>query len=335
MSRAGPTTSTPFATFIRSERGPRRQHAAGLTAATPLDRFTLWGANGRPWPTYLAPKPARAGQLHRLPSATRSNLAPAERRQTPGGAEGSSTASFSAWRNGTTETTVELSVVAGRLVVRAFPQVLSPEKRQQSCSMPRSPADRYYLSRSGPSWRRCTQRGSRAFGGWWWLKGRPPTSILTGGFLASASGKGGASRRNSCPLGPDCRQNALNDYIDKLSAAAWCNPSARKRRGVFVSRGRQAADSGEMVWGSSSRSYGPTGPACTSKVSPAHTAAQLRPHAPAWPAGAGFCGTVQEIGSAIPTIRTTQQYTHVDRDPPAGRSQPVSSTPARGAAPSA
>ena len=194
----------------------------------------------------------------------------------------------------TSESTVEL--LSSPALWERIPQVLSPESVDKLLAAPQ-PLDRFYL-RDRAMLETLYATGSRASE----VVGLKLADLYLDSGFCKCFGKG--SKQRIVPLGRPA-VNALRDYLDgqrpRLTRAAPDAPW------VFVSRGGKALTR-EMLWVLVKKYVRRAG--LNAKVSPHTLRHSFATHLLA---GGADLRTVQELlGHA--NIRTTQQYTHVDRD---------------------
>lgn len=178
-----------------------------------------------------------------------------------------------------------------------IPQVLSPENVNKLLESP-TPMDRYYL-RDRAILETLYATGSRASE----VVGLKLSDLHLQGGFCKCFGKG--SKQRIVPLGR-IAVNALESYLEKLRPRL-VGGAASESPWVFVSRcGRQLTR--EMLWVVVKKYVKRAG--LHSKVSPHTLRHSFATHLLA---GGADLRTVQEL-LGHSSIRTTQQYTHVDRD---------------------
>jgi integrase/recombinase XerD len=194
----------------------------------------------------------------------------------------------------TAESTVEL--LESPALWERIPQVLSPESVTKLLDAPQ-PIERFYL-RDRAILETLYASGSRASE----VVGLRLADMYLEGGYCKCTGKG--SKQRLVPLGRPA-VNALRAYLDDLRPRLVAsNPEAPW---VFVSRGGKALTR-EMLWVLVKKYVRRAG--LNAKVSPHTLRHSFATHLLA---GGADLRTVQELlGHA--NIRTTQQYTHVDRD---------------------
>jgi integrase/recombinase XerD len=276
-----------FRHYIRSERGLADNTL--LAYGRDLDRFALWAQGGLA--DYLAPTLRElAGYLGFLREEER--LAP------------SSVARhlvalkvfyrFLKLEERTTESTVEL--LGSPALWSRIPQVLSPESVNKLLDAPQ-PLDRFYL-RDRALLETLYATGSRASE----VVGLKLADVHLDAGFCKCFGKG--SKQRIVPLGR-IAVNALRAYQEGLRPRLV--QSAPDSPWMFVSRGGRQL-SREMLWVLVKKYVRRAG--LHSKVSPHTLRHSFATHLLA---GGADLRTVQELlGHA--NIRTTQQYTHIDRD---------------------
>ncbi|HXG10784.1 MAG TPA: site-specific tyrosine recombinase XerD [Gemmataceae bacterium] len=194
----------------------------------------------------------------------------------------------------TAESTVDL--LSSPTLWERIPQVLSPESVAKLLAAPQ-PSDRFYL-RDRALLETLYATGSRASE----VVGLKLADLYLDSGFCKCFGKG--SKQRVVPLGRPA-VDALRSYLDglrpRLTAAAPDAPW------VFVSRGGRALTR-EMLWALVKKYVRRAG--LNARVSPHTLRHSFATHLLA---GGADLRTVQELlGHA--NIRTTQQYTHVDRD---------------------
>jgi integrase/recombinase XerD len=194
----------------------------------------------------------------------------------------------------TTESTVEL--LNSPSLWERIPHVLSPDGVNKLLASPQ-PLDRYYL-RDRAILETLYATGSRASE----VVGLKREDLYLDAAFCKCFGKG--SKQRIVPLGRPA-VNALRDYLEKLRPRL--TRTAADAPWVFVSRGGRGL-SREMLWmlvKKYARRAGLNG-----KISPHTLRHSFATHLLA---GGADLRTVQEL-LGHSSIRTTQQYTHVDRE---------------------
>jgi integrase/recombinase XerD len=276
-----------FRHYIQSERG-----LAGntlLAYGRDLDRFSLWVAGGG-LTSYLTP--SLRDLSHYLEFLRGEGLAP------PSVARHLVALKmfyrFLRLEERTSENTVEL--LSSPALWERIPHVLSPESVTKLLDAPQ-PLDRYYL-RDRAILETLYATGSRASE----VVSLKMEDLYLDSEFCKCFGKG--SKQRIVPLGRPAI-NALRAYLEGLRPRLV--RTAADATWVFVSRGGKGLNR-EMLWmlvRKYARRAGLTG-----KVSPHTLRHSFATHLLA---GGADLRTVQELlGHA--NIRTTQQYTHVDRD---------------------
>jgi integrase/recombinase XerD len=277
-----------FRHFIRSERGLADNTL--LAYGRDLDRFALWAQMGG-LADYLAPNLRELANYigflrdeeHLAPPSVARHLVALKVFYR-----------FLRLEERTTETTVEL--LSSPTLWSRIPQVLSPENVNKLLDAPQ-PADRYYL-RDRALLETLYATGSRASE----VVGLKRADLHLDAGFCKCFGKG--SKQRIVPLGR-IAVNALNDYLDKLRPRlVQSSPDAPW---VFISRGGKQLTR-EMLWVLVKKYVRRAG--LHSKVSPHTLRHSFATHLLA---GGADLRTVQEL-LGHSNIRTTQQYTHVDRD---------------------
>jgi integrase/recombinase XerD len=276
-----------FRAYIQAERG-----LAGntlLAYGRDLDRFAGWVAGGG-LPSYL--EPSLRDLSHYLEFLRAEGLAP------PSIARHLVALKmfyrFLRLEERTTESTVDL--LNSPTLWQRIPQVLSPEGVTKLLAAPQ-PSERFFL-RDRALLETLYATGSRASE----VVGLQLPDLHLDGAFCRCHGKGGKQRL--VPLGRPAI-NALRAYLDglrpRLTAGAPDAPW------VFVSRGGRALTR-EMLWVLVKKYVRRAG--LHARVSPHTLRHSFATHLLS---GGADLRTVQELlGHA--NIRTTQQYTHVDRD---------------------
>jgi integrase/recombinase XerD len=276
-----------FRHYIQSERG-----LAGntlLAYGRDLDRFAQWVAGGG-LGSYLAPSLRELS--HYLEYLRAEGLAP------PSVARHLVALKvfyrFLRLEERTAESTVEL--LNSPALWERIPQVLSPEAVTKLLAAPQ-PGERFFL-RDRALLETLYATGSRASE----VVGLKLADLYLDGAFCKCLGKG--SKQRIVPLGRPA-VNALRAYLGELRPRLAANvPDAPW---VFVSRGGRALTR-EMLWVLVKKYVRRAG--LNAKVSPHTLRHSFATHLLA---GGADLRTVQELlGHA--SIRTTQQYTHVDRD---------------------
>jgi integrase/recombinase XerD len=277
-----------FRHFIRSERGLADNTL--LAYGRDLDRFTLWVQMGG-LADYLAPNLRELANYigflrdeeHLAPPSVARHLVALKVFYR-----------FLRMEERTTETTVEL--LSSPTLWSRIPQVLSPENVNKLLEAPQ-PADRYCL-RDRALLETLYATGSRASE----VVGLKRVDLHLDAGFCKCFGKG--SKQRIVPLGR-IAVNALHDYLDNLRPRlVQSSPDAPW---VFVSRGGKQLTR-EMLWVLVKKYVRRAG--LHSKVSPHTLRHSFATHLLA---GGADLRTVQEL-LGHSNIRTTQQYTHVDRD---------------------
>jgi integrase/recombinase XerD len=276
-----------FRHYLQSERGLARNTI--LAYGRDLDRFTLWVAGGG-LPDYL--RPTVRELTHYLLFLHAEKLAP------PSIAR-HLVALKMFYRFLRLEERVEQNAVellSSPTLWERIPQVLSPESVEKLLAAPQ-PTDRYYL-RNRALLETLYATGSRASE----VVGLKMTDLYLDSAFCKCLGKG--SKQRVVPLGRPALE-ALRAYLGELRP--------RLVRGmadvpwVFVSRGGRALTR-EMLWVLVKKYVQRAG--LNPRVSPHTLRHSFATHLLA---GGADLRTVQELlGHA--NIRTTQHYTHVDRD---------------------
>ncbi len=277
-----------FRHYIRSERGLADNTL--LAYGRDLDRFALW-AGGGGLADYLSPTLRelaayvaflREEELLAPPSVARHLVALKVFYR------------FLRLEERTTQNTVELLASPG--LWARIPQVLSPEQVNKLLEAPQ-PLDRYYL-RDRALLETLYATGSRASE----VVGLKLADVHLDAGFCKCFGKG--SKQRIVPLGR-IAINALRAYLEGLRPRlVQASPGADC---VFVSRGGKQLTR-EMLWVLVKKYVRRAG--LHAKVSPHTLRHSFATHLLA---GGADLRTVQELlGHA--NIRTTQQYTHVDRD---------------------
>ncbi len=277
-----------FRHFIRSERGLADNTL--LAYGRDLDRFTLWAQMGG-IRDYLTPNLRELANYigflrddeHLAPASVARHLVALKVFYR-----------FLRLEERTTESTVEL--LASPALWSRIPQVLSPENVNKLLESPQ-PADRFYL-RDRALLETLYATGSRASE----VVGLKRMDLHLEAGFCKCFGKG--SKQRIVPLGR-IAINSLHDYIDKLRPRLV--QSSPEAPWVFVSRGGKQLTR-EMLWVLVKKYVKRAG--LHSKVSPHTLRHSFATHLLA---GGADLRTVQEL-LGHSNIRTTQQYTHVDRD---------------------
>jgi integrase/recombinase XerD len=276
-----------FRHYMQSERGLAENTV--LAYGRDLDRFTNWVAGGS-LPDYL--RPTVRELTHYLLFLHSEKLAP------PSIAR-HLVALKMFYRFLRLEERVEQNAVellSSPALWERIPQVLSPESVEKLLAAPQ-PTDRYYL-RNRALLETLYATGSRASE----VVGLKVADLYVESAFCKCTGKG--SKQRIVPLGRPALE-ALRVYLDELRPrlvrtvpdAPW----------VFVSRGGRALTR-EMLWVLVKKYARRAG--LNVKVSPHTLRHSFATHLLA---GGADLRTVQELlGHA--NIRTTQMYTHVDRD---------------------
>jgi integrase/recombinase XerD len=276
-----------FRHYLQSERGLAANTL--LAYGRDLDKFSNWVAGGG-LGNYLAP--SLRDLSHFLEHLQGEGLAP------------SSVARhlvalkmfyrFLRLEERTEESTVEL--LGSPALWERIPQVLSPEAVSKLLAAPQ-PAERFYL-RDRALLETLYATGSRASE----VVGLRLADLHLDAAFCKCLGKG--SKQRLVPLGRPA-VNALRAYLDGLRPRLVA--SAPEAPWVFVSRGGRALTR-EMLWVLVKKYVRRAG--LNAKASPHTLRHSFATHLLA---GGADLRTVQELlGHA--NIRTTQQYTHVDRD---------------------
>jgi integrase/recombinase XerD len=277
-----------FRHFIRSERGLSDNTL--LAYGRDLDRFALWAQMGG-LANYLSPGLRELSNYigflrdeeHLAPASVARHLVALKVFYR-----------FLRLEERTTENTVEL--LSSPALWSRIPQVLSPENVNKLLDAPQ-PADRYCL-RDRALLETLYATGSRASE----VVGLKFSDLHLEAGFCKCFGKG--SKQRIVPLGR-IAVNALRDYLDKLRPRlVQSSPDAPW---VFVSRGGRQLTR-EMLWVLVKKYVRRAG--LHSKVSPHTLRHSFATHLLA---GGADLRTVQEL-LGHSNIRTTQQYTHVDRD---------------------
>jgi integrase/recombinase XerD len=276
-----------FRHYIRSERGLADNTL--LAYGRDLDRFAGWVAGGG-LASYLAP--TLRDLSHYLEYLRAEGLAP------PSVARHLVALKmfyrFLRLEERTTQSTVEL--LDSPSLWERIPQVLSPEGVTKLLAAPQ-PGERFFL-RDRALLETLYATGSRASE----VVGLRVGDLYLDGGYCKCLGKG--SKQRMVPLGRPA-VNALRGYLDDLRPRLARN--APEAPWVFVSRGGKALTR-EMLWVLVKKYVRRAG--LNAKVSPHTLRHSFATHLLA---GGADLRTVQELlGHA--NIRTTQQYTHVDRD---------------------
>jgi integrase/recombinase XerD len=277
-----------FRHFIRSERGLADNTL--LAYGRDLERFALWAQMGGV-ADYLTPSLRELANYigflrdeeHLAPASVARHLVALKVFYR-----------FLRLEERTTESTVEL--LSSPALWSRIPQVLSPENVNKLLDAPQ-PADRYYL-RDRALLETLYATGSRASE----VVGLKRTDLHLEAGFCKCFGKG--SKQRIVPLGR-IAINALRDYLDKLRPRLV--QSSPEAPWVFVSRGGKQLTR-EMLWVLVKKYVRRAG--LHSKVSPHTLRHSFATHLLA---GGADLRTVQEL-LGHSNIRTTQQYTHVDRD---------------------
>jgi integrase/recombinase XerD len=277
-----------FRHFIRSERGLADNTL--LAYGRDLDRFALWAQMGG-LRDYLAPNLRELANYigflrddeHLAPASVARHLVALKVFYR-----------FLRLEERTTESTVEL--LASPALWSRIPQVLSPENVNKLLEAPQ-PGDRFFL-RDRALLETLYATGSRASE----VVGLKRADLHLEAGFCKCFGKG--SKQRIVPLGR-IAINALRDYIDKLRPRLV--QSSPETPWVFVSRGGKQLTR-EMLWVLVKKYVKRAG--LHSKVSPHTLRHSFATHLLA---GGADLRTVQEL-LGHSNIRTTQQYTHVDRD---------------------
>jgi integrase/recombinase XerD len=276
-----------FRSYLQAERG-----LAGntlLAYGRDLTRFAGWVAGGG-LPSYLAP--TLRDLAHYLEFLRAEGLAP------PSVARHLVALKmfyrFLRLEERTAQSTIEL--LDSPSLWERIPQVLSPESVTKLLAAPQ-PEERFFL-RDRALLETLYATGSRASE----VVGLRVADLYLEGGYCKCTGKG--SKQRIVPLGRPAA-NALRAYLDDLRPRLTAN--APDAPWVFVSRGGKALTR-EMLWVLVKKYVRRAG--LNAKVSPHTLRHSFATHLLA---GGADLRTVQELlGHA--NIRTTQQYTHVDRD---------------------
>jgi integrase/recombinase XerD len=276
-----------FRHYLRSERGLAANTL--LAYGRDLDRFAGWVAGGG-LADYLHPSIRDFG--HYVEFLRGEGLAP------PSVARHlvalKSFYRFLRLEERTTESTVEL--LASPALWERIPQVLSPESVTKLLESP-LPADRFFL-RDRAILETLYATGTRASE----VVGLRCEDVYLDSGFCKCLGKG--SKQRIVPLGR-LAVNALQAYLEKQRPGLV--KAAPDAPWVFVSRGGRGLTR-EMLWVLVKKYVRRAG--ITGKVSPHTLRHSFATHVLA---GGADLRTVQELlGHA--SIRTTQHYTHVDRD---------------------
>lgn len=277
-----------FHHYIRAERGLADN--TQLAYGRDLDRFVLW-ADGGGLSDYLHPT------LREL-SHYIGHLREEEGLAPPSVARHLVTVKvfyrFLRLEERTTQSTVDLLSAPG--LWQRIPQVLSPENVTRLLESPQ-PLDRYYL-RDRALLETLYATGSRASE----VVGLKLGDLHLQAGFCKCFGKG--SKQRIVPLGR-VAINALQAYLEKLRPRL--TQSSPDAPWLFVSRGGKRL-SREMLWVVVKKYVKRTG--LHSKVSPHTLRHSFATHLLS---GGADLRTVQEL-LGHSSIRTTQQYTHVDRE---------------------
>jgi integrase/recombinase XerD len=276
-----------FRNYVRAERG-----LAGntlLAYGRDLDRFAGWVAGGG-LPSYLTP--TLRDLSHYLEFLRAEGLAP------PSIARHLVALKmfyrFLRLEERTAQASVEL--LSSPTLWERIPQVLSPEAVTKLLAAPQ-PGERFFL-RDRAILETLYATGSRASE----VVGLQVADVHLDGGYCKCLGKG--NKQRIVPLGRPA-VNALRAYLDQLRPRLAANAQAAPW--VFVSRAGRALTR-EMLWILVKKYVRRAG--LNAKVSPHTLRHSFASHLLA---GGADLRTVQELlGHA--NIRTTQQYTHVDRD---------------------
>jgi integrase/recombinase XerD len=277
-----------FSHYIRSERGLADNTL--LAYGRDLERFASWAQMGG-LADYLSPSLRELSNYigflrdeeHLAPSSAARHLVALKVFYR-----------FLRLEERTTETAVEL--LSSPALWARIPQVLSPENVNKLLDAPQ-PSDRYYL-RDRALLETLYATGSRASE----VVGLKRADMHLEAGFCKCFGKG--SKQRIVPLGR-IAVNALNDYLDQLRPRLV--QSSPEAPWVFVSRGGRQLTR-EMLWVLVKKYVRRA--ALHSKVSPHTLRHSFATHLLA---GGADLRTVQEL-LGHSNIRTTQQYTHVDRD---------------------
>lgn len=278
---------TAFRNYLRAERSLAANTV--LAYGRDLDRFATWVADGQ-LADYLQPT---LRELSRYVSFLRDEkLAP------PSIARGLVALKifyrYLKLEERTTTGTVEL--LSSPALWERIPQVLSPESVEKLLNAP-LPEDRFYL-RDRALLETLYATGSRASE----VVGLTLVDLFLDSGFCKCLGKG--NKQRVVPLGQHAVA-ALRAYLDELRPRL--TQAAPDAAWVFVSRGGRAL-SREMLWTLVKKYARRAG--LPGKVSPHTLRHSFATHLLA---GGADLRTVQELlGHA--SIRTTQHYTHVDRD---------------------
>jgi integrase/recombinase XerD len=276
-----------FRHYVQSERGLAANTL--LAYGRDLDRFAGWVAGGG-LSSYLTP--SLRDLSHYLEFLRAERLAP------PSIARNLVALKmfyrFLRLEERTTESTVEL--LSSPALWERIPQVLSPEAVTKLLAAPQ-PCERFYL-RDRALLETLYATGSRASE----VVNLQVADLYLEGGYCKCLGKG--SKQRLVPLGRPAVA-ALKSYLDELRPRLVQN--ATDAPWVFVSRGGRVLTR-EMLWILVKKYVRRAG--LNTKVSPHTLRHSFATHLLA---GGADLRTVQELlGHA--NIRTTQQYTHVDRD---------------------
>jgi integrase/recombinase XerD len=276
-----------FRHYIQSERGLAVN--TQLAYGRDLDRFAQWVAGGG-LESYLTP--SLRDFSHYLEYLRAEGLAP------PSVARHLVALKvfyrFLRLEERATDSTVEL--LSSPTLWERIPQVLSPEGVTKLLEAPR-PEDRYFL-RDRAILEALYATGCRASE----VVGLKLVDLYLDSAFCKCQGKG--SKQRIVPLGR-VAVNALRDYLDQLRPRLV--QAAPDAPWVFVSRGGKALNR-EMLWVLVKKYVRRAG--VNAKVSPHTLRHSFATHLLS---GGADLRTVQEL-LGHSSIRTTQRYTHVDRD---------------------
>jgi integrase/recombinase XerD len=275
-----------FQHYLRAERGLAANTL--LAYGRDLERFASWVAEGG-LSDYLHPTVRQFG--HYLVYLREEGLAP------PSVARHLVALKmfyrFLRLEERTTESTVEL--LSSPALWERIPQVLSPESVEKLLAAPQ-PSERFFL-RDRAILELMYATGSRASE----VVGLKLSDLYLDSAFVKCFGKG--NKQRVVPLGRPAVE-ALRTYLEECRPKLAC---AAETPWVFVSRGGKALTR-EMLWVLVKKYVRRAGLAV--RVSPHTLRHSFATHLLA---GGADLRTVQELlGHA--NIRTTQQYTHVDRD---------------------
>jgi integrase/recombinase XerD len=275
-----------FRHYIQAERGLAANTL--LAYGRDLDRFAQWVAGGG-LASYLAP--TLRDLSHYLEYLRAEGLAPASVARHLVALK--MFYRFLRLEERTSESTVDL--LSSPALWERIPQVLSPEAVTRLLDSPQ-PADRFFL-RDRALLETLYATGSRASE----VVGLRSADLHLDAGFCKCFGKG--SKQRIVPLGRPA-VNALRTYLEQLRPRLVRSADAPW---VFVSRGGRALTR-EMLWVLVKKYVRRAG--LNARVSPHTLRHSFATHLLA---GGADLRTVQELlGHA--NIRTTQQYTHVDRD---------------------